>query len=110
MGTRYPLKASFTLPALQARFALRPLRARSAGQPLLTTLTGFATRTFVTFRALRAGFTLGALLALQAVNEKPLAAIPDSKLIGVAYNVNVARRGIGNGVESGTVVDLTHNL
>ena len=110
MGTRYPLKASFTLLTLQALHPLLPLRARITGQPLLTALTGFATRTLVTFRALRAGFTLGALLALQAVNEKPLAAIPDSKLIDVAYNINVARRGIGNGVESGTVVDLTHNL
>jgi hypothetical protein len=50
------------------------------------------------------------LLTLQPINEKPLAAIPDGELIGVADNVNVSRRGIGNGVEPGTVVDLTDNL
>jgi hypothetical protein len=50
------------------------------------------------------------LLALEPINEKPLTAIPDSELIGVADNINVSRRGIRNAVEPGTVVDLTDNL
>ena len=51
-----------------------------------------------------------ALLTLQPLNEKPLAAIPDGELVDIADNVNVSRRGIGNVVEPGTVVDLTRNL
>jgi hypothetical protein len=50
------------------------------------------------------------LLTLQPVNEKPLAAVPDGELVGVADNVNVSRRGIGNVVELGTVINRTRNL
>jgi hypothetical protein len=50
------------------------------------------------------------LLALESINEKPLTAIPNGKLIGVADNVNVSRRRIGNAIEPGTVVDLIDNL
>ena len=52
MGTRYPLKALFTLLTLQPLRPLPPLRARITGQPLLTALTGFAPRALVTFGAL----------------------------------------------------------
>ncbi|MGB1439355.1 MAG: hypothetical protein ACPG63_06245 [Luminiphilus sp.] len=51
-----------------------------------------------------------ALLTLEPINEKPLAAIPDGELVGVADNVNVSRRGIGNVVEPGTVINRTRNL
>ena len=53
---------------------------------------------------------MGALLTLEPVNEKPLAAIPDGELVGVADNVNIARRGIGDVFELSIGVDLTDNL
>ena len=96
MGTRYPLRARLTLRALQARVALGTLRTRSTGQSLLTPLTRFATQALVSFRALRAGFTLGALLTLEPINEKPLTAIPNGKLINLADNIDVSRCWICN--------------
>ena len=51
-----------------------------------------------------------ALLTLEPINEKPLAAIPDGELVGVADNVNIARRGIGDVFELSIGVDLTDNL